>query len=153
MVTAPLNTANTAPAQGFPQLGTPFVTIANGVVTPPWFNLLLSLWNRTGVSQGGVLVPSGQSVMFVGPANQIPEGWLLCNGTLISQTTYAALFQAIGNNWGTAPAGFFRLPDFQGKVLIGADGSRPYASYGTLGKNGTGSNLPGYAAINYIIKT
>lgn len=52
-----------------------------------------------------------------------PPGWLTAAGSLVSQTTFAALFAAIGHafNNGVEPAaGMFRLPDLQGRVPIGA---------------------------------
>lgn len=153
MVDTPNASTTSTPSQGFPQLNSPFVTTANGVITPPWYNLLISLWNRSGVSQGGTLVPSGQIMPFAGPLANIPVGWLLCNGTSVSQTTYAALFQSIGTSWGQGPAGTFNLPNFQGKVLIGANSTYTFASTGYLGQSGSAGFLPQYASINYIIKT
>lgn len=53
-------------------------------------------------------------------------GWLMCDGSLVSTTTYAALFAAIGHtyNGNVDPGGGqFRLPDFRGRVPVGVDGA------------------------------
>lgn len=51
-----------------------------------------------------------------------PAGWLLCDGSTVSRTTYAALFSAIGTTYNTGgEAGTdFRLPNGVGRSLIGA---------------------------------
>lgn len=51
------------------------------------------------------------------------EGWLLCDGSLVSRTVYAALFAALGDGaiFGAGDGSTtFKLPDFRGRVLIGA---------------------------------
>lgn len=60
-------------------------------------------------------------------ATGTPEGrWLFCNGAVVSQTTYAALFAKIGTAWNTGGegAGNFRLPDFRGVFRRGLDTGR-----------------------------
>ncbi len=53
--------------------------------------------------------------------NTAPTGWLLCDGTAVSQTTYADLFAVIGCNFGCS-GGNFNLPDLRGRFLRGRDG-------------------------------
>lgn len=50
-----------------------------------------------------------------------PTGWLLCDGSAVSQTTYADLYSIIGTtfNTGGEGAGNFRLPDLKGRLPIG----------------------------------
>ena len=49
-----------------------------------------------------------------------PSGWLECDGSEVSQTTYATLFAAIGANaFGTDSGGNFFLPDFRGRIPVG----------------------------------
>lgn len=44
-----------------------------------------------------------------------PAGWLYCDGSAVSRTTYKALFGAIGTNFGTGDGSTtFNLPDFEG---------------------------------------
>jgi microcystin-dependent protein len=77
----------------------------------------------------GNFVPSGVVMPFAG--GTAPAGWLLCDGTEISQTTYANLYAAIsgsyntqrnpvtGNNWAAPSGGNFRIPDYRGIFLRG----------------------------------
>lgn len=70
------------------------------------------------------IVPSG-TVLATARATA-PTGYLLCDGSLVSTTTYAALFAAIGHvyNAGVDPGGGnFKLPDFRGRVPVGVDGA------------------------------
>lgn len=50
-----------------------------------------------------------------------PTGWLLCDGSAVSRTTFAALFAAIGTTYGTGDGSTtFNIPDGRGRSLIGA---------------------------------
>ena len=54
----------------------------------------------------------------------IPSGWLLCDGTAISRTTFANLFAAIGTNFGVGDGTTtFNIPDFRRRVAMGSGGS------------------------------
>ena len=62
--------------------------------------------------------PAGVVSAFVGAS--APTGWLLCDGSQVSQATYAALYLVVGaNKFGTDSGGNFFLPDLQGRVAIG----------------------------------
>jgi microcystin-dependent protein len=66
------------------------------------------------------IVPTGTVVAFAGPV--APAGWLLCDGSAKSRTTYAALFAAIGTSSGSGDgATTFNLPDYRGSFLRGMD--------------------------------
>ena len=76
------------------------------------------------------LVPLGVIQMWAGSVDNIPNNYLLCNGQAVSQTDYPALYKAIGNTFNTAPnangvnwaapsTGMFRLPDLQGRFVVG----------------------------------
>lgn len=63
-------------------------------------------------------LPTGTIVAFGGQT--VPEGWLLCDGSLISRSTRATLFAAIGTAYGTGDGSTtFHLPDFRGRFLRG----------------------------------
>ena len=62
--------------------------------------------------------PSGSVEAFAG--STLPSGWLECDGSAVSRTTYSALFSAIGTTWGTGDGSTtFNLPDFRGLALEG----------------------------------
>lgn len=64
-------------------------------------------------------VPSGGLVAFAG--SSVPTGWLTCDGTAVSRTTYAALFASIGTTWGVGDGSTtFNLPQLGGRFLRGA---------------------------------
>lgn len=66
-------------------------------------------------------VPSGTILPFGGVT--APAGWLLCDGSAISRTTYANLYSAIGVVWGSGDgSSTFHLPDLRGRFIRGRDG-------------------------------
>lgn len=69
-------------------------------------------------------IPPGTVVAYAG--NDIPDGWLICDGRPINSSQYAALYNAIGTIWGAgnSRAGEFNLPDFRGLFLRGLDSNR-----------------------------
>ncbi len=64
--------------------------------------------------------PPGTVVAYAGPV--VPSGWLFCDGSAVSRTTYAALYAAIGTSSGSGDgATTFNLPDYRGRFLRGVD--------------------------------
>jgi len=63
--------------------------------------------------------PAGVVNMWVGAA--APTGWLLCDGSAVSRTTYSALFAVISTTYGVGNGSTtFNLPDLLGRVPMGA---------------------------------
>jgi len=69
----------------------------------------------------GSVIPSGTISPFGG--GTVPSGWLLCDGTAVSRTTYASLYASIlhANGYGDTST-TFNLPDLRGRFLRGVDG-------------------------------
>ncbi len=66
---------------------------------------------------------TGSVAMFA--RNAAPAGWLKANGALVSRTTYAALFAAIGTTFGAGDGSTtFALPDLRGEFWRGWDDAR-----------------------------
>lgn len=64
------------------------------------------------------ILPSGVMMAYGGSA--APSGWLLCDGSAVSRTTYAGLFTAIGTSYGTGDGSTtFTLPDLRRRVPVG----------------------------------
>src|SRR5262252_2175272 len=59
---------------------------------------VFSLITSSMIAANAVL-PAGMIVDFGGAT--APTGWLLCDGSAVSRTTYATLFAAIGTGYGT----------------------------------------------------
>jgi microcystin-dependent protein len=84
--------------------------------------------------QGGI--PAG-SVIHVA-MSVAPSGYLKANGALISRTTYAALFAAIGVAFGAGDGTTtFALPDLRGEFMRGWDDARGVDSGRALGSTQT----------------
>lgn len=65
-------------------------------------------------------VPAGTILPFGGAT--APAGWLLCDGSAVSRTTYAALFSSISTAWGYGDnSTTFNLPDMRGRFPRGRD--------------------------------
>lgn len=65
-------------------------------------------------------VPAGTILPFGGAT--APSGWLLCDGSAVSRTTYAALFANISTAWGYGDnSTTFNLPDMRGRFPRGRD--------------------------------
>jgi len=65
-----------------------------------------------------IFVPSGMIMPFGG--SSAPTGFLACDGSAISRTTYSTLFTAIATTWGVGDgSGTFNLPDLRAMFLRG----------------------------------
>jgi microcystin-dependent protein len=80
-------------------------------------------------------------------SQNVPDGFLACDGSAVSRTTYTTLFNAIGILWGSGDGTTtFNLPDLRGFFLRGVDdgaGKDPDSGSRTTGDK-VGS-LQGYA--------
>jgi len=78
-------------------------------------------------------VPTASISAFA--AATAPAGWLLCDGTAVSRTTYADLFAAIGTTYGAGDGSTtFNLPNLKGRVPVGQDTAQ--AEFNVLGEVG-----------------
>lgn len=78
-------------------------------------------------------IPSG--VINMWSTTTAPTGWLICDGTTVSRTTYAALFAVISTTYGVGDGSTtFTLPNLKGKVPVGRDSAD--ASFDTMGESG-----------------
>ena len=51
-----------------------------------------------------------------------PVGWLMCDGSAVSRTTYSELFNVIGTTYGSGDGSTtFNVPDLRGAFPVGAD--------------------------------
>lgn len=67
-----------------------------------------------------VAVPTGVLVPYAGTS--APTGWLLCDGSQVSRTTYSGLFAVIATTYGVGNGtSTFNLPDLRGRVPAGRD--------------------------------
>ena len=79
--------------------------------------------------------PVGLISMYSGTT--APTGWLICDGSAISRTTYATLFGVIGTTYGSGDGSTtFNLPNLKGKVPVGLNSSD--TDFDTIGETGGG---------------
>ena len=79
------------------------------------------------VTQNAVL--TGALLMW--PTASAPSGYLVCDGTAVSRTTYAALFAIIGTTFGAGDTTTtFNLPNYTNRMPIGAGGTYALAATG-----------------------
>jgi len=64
--------------------------------------------------------PVGVITAYAG--DTAPDGWLLCDGSAVSRTTYANLFSVLGTKCGVGDGSTtFNLPNIKGRSLVGVD--------------------------------
>lgn len=67
-----------------------------------------------------VLMPTASLMPYAG--SSAPTGYLLCDGSAISRTTYSDLFGIIGLTYGVGDGSTtFNIPDLRGRVIAGQD--------------------------------
>ena len=129
----------------------------NWQILTPNTNATLINAGNLGAEYGGVpcgtILPFAKDVSSTG----LPTGYLLCDGSAISQTTYATLYAVVGVAFGDGTTGTgggtgkFNLPDFRGRFLRGmAHGSTNDPDSGTRTADytggATGDNVGSYQA-------
>lgn len=86
----------------------------------------LKVWltelNLNSVPIGGILPYAG--------VGDLPSGYLICDGAELSQSEYASLYAVVGDQFGTANAGFFKLPNLLARFPLGYDAMRPVGTTG-----------------------
>ena len=76
--------------------------------------------DETSIATATDAVPAGVLVPFAG--STAPDGWLLCDGSAISRTTYADLYAVISTTYGAGNSSTtFNLPDLRGRMALGLD--------------------------------
>jgi len=77
--------------------------------------------------------PSGSITQFAGSSS--PSGWLLCDGSAVSRSTYSTLFGVVGTTYGTGNGSTtFNIPDMKGKIPVGYNSAD--TSFDALGETG-----------------
>lgn len=85
-------------------------------------NNSLKKTTRTQLFAKVATVPIGSIFSFAG--NNVPNGYLLCDGAEILRSSYPELYSIIGNIYVNGPlqgTGTFKLPDLRGRFALGRD--------------------------------
>lgn len=87
----------------------------------------------SSVSIGGVSLMNPVGTVLTYAGSSAPTGYLLCDGTAISRTTYANLYAVIGTTYGVGDnTTTFNLPDLKGRIPVGKN----TGTFSTLGGTG-----------------
>jgi microcystin-dependent protein len=74
-------------------------------------------------ADGSTGIPAGHIALWA--ADVAPPNWLLCDGAVVSRTTYASLFAAIGTKYGVGDGSTtFGLPNLKGQTPVGKDAAQ-----------------------------
>ena len=94
--------------------------------------------SNDSVPGGFDLIPPGVMMPYAG--STAPDGWMLCDGSAISRTTYANLFAVLSTTFGSGNGtSTFNIPNTSGRTIVGAGtGARD-------GESGTGAISGGSA--------
>lgn len=111
-------------------------------------NKLVNVANGTGTTDGAAfgqlttLLPPGIVLPTAGQA--VPAGYLLCDGTAYSRTTYAALYAVISTLYGAGDGvTTFQVPNLIGRVIAGVDQTGSVLSTFTINTPGTPGGFGG----------
>ena len=97
--------------------------------------------NLTGIEG----IPTATIVPWSAAA--LPSGFLECNGTDVSRTTYSALFGIIGTTYGAGDGSTtFAVPDLQDNTPVGKSGTKALASTGGANTATSTGNVGGSTA-------
>lgn len=101
----------------------------------------------------GEAMPVGSLLAWAGSQSTTspPTGWLFCDGSTVSKTTYAALYNAIKDDFSNGapiPLGQFYLPDLVEKIPYGSTVGNVGNNVGSNTMNGT---VVGTATVNIDI--
>jgi microcystin-dependent protein len=73
-----------------------------------------------------------------------PSGFLECDGTAVSRTTYANLFTAVGTTWGVGDGSTtFNVPDLTDRCCVHTSPSKAFATTGGANTAANSGNISG----------
>ena len=106
---------------------------------------MTNLQDFTNRSEVGTIKPWGKATA--------PSGYLLCDGTAVSRTTYAELYVVLGDTYGAGDGSTtFNVPQLQGKTPQGYDGNT-YNLAGTGGANTVTVAVTNNQAVSSVTNT
>ena len=89
----------------------------------------------TAAQINNVEIVSQPGLIMMWPKMTAPGGWLICDGTAVSRSTYASLYAVIGTVFGTGNGSTtFNLPNFNGRSPVGYDSVQ--SDFNAIGKCG-----------------
>ena len=80
-------------------------------------------------------IPVGAICNYSG--DNIPDDYLLCDGSSLLRSAYPDLFNVIGTKYGSVDVLHFNLPDLRERTTVGKSGNSPYNTLGNKGGEAT----------------
>jgi len=88
-----------------------------------------------GLVATDIVMPTGSIIVYAG--SSAPTGFLFCDGSAISRTTYATLFGVLSTTYGAGDSSStFNIPDIRGRVIAGKEASASLLTSALGGLNG-----------------
>lgn len=102
--------------------------------------IINNLKNRLEIMERGIAgatippaMPAGTVMPYAGAS--APTGYLLCDGSAVSRSTYSALYAIIGTTYGAGDGSTtFNLPNLKGKTIVGYNSAE--TEFDALGETG-----------------
>ena len=112
--------------------------IADGTVTNSEYQFINSLSsnaqtqiNSKLTAAGAFTIATGMILPWAAALADKPAGYLNCDGSVVSRSTYSALFAVISTTFGSGDgSSTFGLPNFQNRMAIGKSGTYALGSTG-----------------------
>mgnify|MGYP003949849913 FL=1 len=151
-----LNSSNPSASDPLSE-GDDHLRLVKSVLKTQFPNLGTTAVNQTSAQLNKLGFPVGSIIMYASnsiPTTQTISGindWLLCNGSAFSTSTYAALYNVIGNTFGTSGANFL-VPDFRTFSPVGV-GTSFVLGASVTATAATGTDVIKLQPINFLIKT
>ena len=103
-------------------------------------------YDFTGANLTGIEgIPTATIVPW--SSSSVPSGFLECDGSAVSRSTYSALFAIVGTTYGTGDgSSTFNVPDLQDNVAVGKSNNKALASTGGANTVQTTGNVGGSTA-------
>lgn len=116
--------------------------------------------NKTLLTELGAVQKAPLGIIQMWAGKEVPEGYLLCDGSQYKTSDYPDLYAALGTAFNTAmsasgtayttQSGYFRVPDLRGRFVVGRHDSDN--DYRNMGQGGgakavalTSDQLPGHS--------
>jgi microcystin-dependent protein len=94
--------------------------------------------NNNGDARWENSIPVGSIIMWGGAANDIPSGWLLCNGATLTTVSPLRTQLIDQTNPFGAQSGNPRIPDLRERFVVGAGGDNPSVTGSSYNVGATG---------------
>ena len=101
-------------------------------------------YDFTGANLTGIEgIPTATIVEW--SSSSVPSGFLECDGSAVSRSTYSALFAIVGTTYGSGDgASTFNLPNLSDKVALGKSNNKALASTGGAETVQSTSQIPSH---------